>query len=731
VAQYSDLMKEIGRVNLPEGLTDQTNWFDETYRTGVTQNYQLSFSNGNDKMKYYVSGGYTKEDGVIKVAYYERYNLRANLENQIRSWLKFNTNFAYSDYSSNGIVSGQGANRAGVVLSVINTPSYATIWDSENPGQYNNNFYGANITHPVENMSRTADNKTNNNRLVGSVSGEITFLPELKFKTTTSIDRVYYHNTSFLDPKKTEYGRSQYGNATDNRSLTTIMVFDNIMNYDKTFGKHSFNVMAGTSGTTSKWSQSYQSVSHFMNSEIKTLNAGNKVSQGNGTSAADWSIMSYLGRVAYNYDSKYLFTANFRSDGSSKLSPTKRWGYFPSFSAAWRISSEEFMKDITWIDDLKLRGGWGQTGNQSGISDYAYLQRYNITRQNWWETGKENAMVILSPANMKNQDLSWETTSQTNIGVDLSMFSSRLVFNADAYYKYTTDLLMDVPLPSTADVSSITRNEGEMVNKGIEFAISSKNLVNKLKWDTDFNISFNRNEVKKFTLQDIYYFAQTSEATSENVVRMTSGQPLGMFWGYINDGVDPETGDLIYRDLDGNGKITSSDKSYIGNPNPDFTFGLTNNLSYKGFNLNIFFQGSVGNDIYNASRMETEGMYDAKNQSTEVLNRWRIPGQITDMPRAVATTDNLKASTRFIEDGSFMRLKTVTLSYNFSGGLLKKWNIGRLQPYFTAQNLFTLTNYSGFDPEVNQWGGSATVQGIDWGTYPQVRSYVFGVNVEF
>ena len=176
-----------------------------------------------------------------------RYNLRANLENQIRSWLKFNTNFAYSDYSSNGIVSGQGANRAGVVLSVINTPSYATIWDSENPGQYNNNFYGANITHPVENMSRTADNKTNNNRLVGSVSGEISFLPELKFKTTTSIDRVYYHNTSFLDPKKTEYGRSQYGNATDNRSLATIMVFDNIMNYDKTFGKHSFNVMAGTS----------------------------------------------------------------------------------------------------------------------------------------------------------------------------------------------------------------------------------------------------------------------------------------------------------------------------------------------------------------------------------------------------------------------------------------------------------------------------------------------------
>lgn len=731
VSQYKDLMDEIGLVNLPEGLTDQTDWFKETYRTGVTQNYQLSFSNGNDKMKYYVSGGYTKEDGVIKVAFYERYNMRVNLENQIRSWLKFNTNLAYSDYSSNGIISGQGANRAGVVLSVINTPTYAPIWDPNNPGQYNNNFYGANVTHPVENMSRSEDNKTNNNRLIGSVSGEITFLPELKLKTTTSIDRVYYKKTDFLDPKKTEYGRSQYGSASDERSLSTVLVFDNILTYDKTFGKHNLSVMGGTSGTTSKWSRTYQTVSHFLNSEIKTLNAGNKVSQGNGTSAADWSIMSYLGRVAYNFDSKYLVTANFRSDGSSKLAPGKRWGYFPSFSAAWRISSEEFMKDIAWIDDLKLRGGWGQTGNQSGISDYAYLQRYKITRQNWWETGKENATVILSPANMKNQDLTWETTTQSNIGIDLSMFNSRLTLNADAYYKYTTDLLMDVPLPSTSSVEFITRNEGEMVNKGIEFAISSKNLVKKLKWDTDFNISFNRNKVKKFSLQDVYYFAQTSESTSENVVRMTPGQPLGMFWGYINEGVDPETGNLVYRDLDENGKITSSDKTYIGDPNPDFTFGLTNNLSYKGFNLNIFLQGSVGNDIYNASRMETEGMYDSKNQSTEVLNRWRIPGQITDMPRAVATTDNLKASSRFIEDGSFLRMKTVTLSYNFTGSLLKKWNISRLQPYFTAQNLFTITGYSGFDPEVNQWGGSATIQGIDWGTYPQVRSYVFGVNVEF
>ncbi|WP_321424364.1 TonB-dependent receptor [uncultured Bacteroides sp.] len=729
VAQYKELMDEIGSVNLPDGLKDETNWFDETYRTGVTQNYQLSVSNANDKLKYFISGGYTKEDGIIKVAFYERYNLRANLENQIRSWLKIGTNLAYSDYSSNGIISGQGANRAGVILSVINTPTYAKIWDDNKPGQYYNNFYGANVTHPVENMSRTEDNKTNNNRLLGSANAEITFSPKLKFKSSVSIDRVYYKNTSFLDPLKTEYGRSQYGSASDDRSLSTVMVYDNILTYDTSIKKHNFNVMAGASGTTSKWSQTYQTVSHFLNGDIKTLNAGNKVEQGNGTTASDWAIMSYVGRFSYNFDSKYLLTANFRADGSSKLAPGNRWGYFPSVSAAWRISSEKFMKDIKWIDDLKIRGGWGQTGNQSGVGDYGYLQLRNITRQNWWETGKSNALPITSPANMSNSDLTWETTTQTNIGVDFTILKNRLTFTADAYYKHTTDLLMDVPLGPTASFSHIYRNEGEMENKGVEFGINSKNLVGSFKWDTDFNISFNKNKVKKFDTRQSYFYAQST--TGEYITKLSTGKPLGMFWGYISDGVNPETGDIIYRDIDKSGTITPADKTYIGDPNPDFTFGLTNNFSYKGFNLNVFFQGSVGNDIYNLSRMETEGMYDAKNQSTAVLGRWKIPGQITDMPRAVASKENLKTSSRFVEDGSFLRLKSLTLSYNVTGKLLKKWNIGRLQPYFTAQNLLTFTNYKGFDPEVNQWGGSALVQGLDWGTYPQTKSYVFGVNVEF
>jgi TonB-linked SusC/RagA family outer membrane protein len=730
-AQYKELMDELGAATIPDGLTDVTDWFKETYRNGTTQNYQLSFANATDKMKYYISGGHIREVGIINVAYYKRYNFRANFEDQIRKWFKITSNIAYSDYKNNGIISGTGSNRAGVILSVINTPTYAPIWDPNKPGQYYNNFYGAQVTSPVENMSRTANDENSNNRLIASLGGEIIFSPDLKYRPSLSVDRVYNHSKSFLDPIKTSWGRTNYGSASDSRSLSTIMVFDNILTYTKAIKEHNISAMAGTSWTTSKWSQEYMSTSHFLNSSIQTLNAGNKVEQWSGTSASDWAIMSYLGRVTYNWAGKYYITGNFRADGSSKLAPGNKWGYFPSFSAAWRISSESFMQSLTWIYDLKLRGGWGQTGNQSGIGDYAYLQLYNIVRQNWWETGKSNAVPTLTPANMKNVDLTWETTTQTNIGIDLAVLKSRLIFTADAYYKYTTNLLMDVPLPSTASVSSITRNEGEMSNKGIEFTINSKNLVNKFKWETDFNISFNRNKVQKFTLQNIYYYGQTSEATSETVIRMTPGQPLSMFWGYISEGVDPETGNLIYRDMNGDGKITLSDKTYIGNPNPNFTYGMTNYFTYMGFSLNIFLQGSQGNDIYNASRMETEGMYDAKNQSTVVLDRWRRPGQETYMPRATVAKDNLVASTRFVEDGSYLRVKVVTLSYNITTNLLRKWGISRIQPYFTAENLLTFTNYKGFDPEVNQYGGSAVLQGIDWGTYPHSRSYMFGLNVEF
>lgn len=738
-AQYKELQDEIGRINLPDDLPDRTDWFDEAYTTGKTQNYQVSISNGNDKLKYYLSAGYQNEQGVLDIAYYKRYSFRANIENEVRKWLTVNANISYSDYSNNGGgAMGTGANRGGVILSVINTPTYAPIWNPLEPNQYYNQFYGAsNITSPLENMARAKNNKNRENRLLASGNLLFTILPELKFKSTFTIDRRNAVNTTFLDPISTAWGRTQKGEASDNRNMNTVLTFDNVLTYNKSFKKHNLDVMAGSSWTDSDYTNSYINGTHYRDAYIQTLNAANRISWSNtGSGGSQWGIMSYFARVAYNFDSKYLITANVRTDGSSKLHPDHRWSVFPSFSAAWRLSSEEFMKGLTWMDDLKIRVGWGQTGNQSGIGDYSYLQRYNIGRIEWFrvpeegdETDYANAVPTISQANLRTADLTWETTTQTNVGLDLTVLNGRLTVNMDYYYKKTKDMLMYVTLPvGAAAANTIQRNEGEMVNKGFEFAVSSKNFRGEFEWNTDLNISFNKNKLTKLALQQVYYDAVTSETINERVVRNEVGRPLGGFYGYISDGVNPETGELMYRDLSGNGRIDSSDRTYIGDPNPDFIYGMTNTFSWKGFNLSIFIQGSYGNDIFNASRIETEGMYDGKNQSIRVLDRWRIPGQITDVPKA---NFDMKNSTYFIEDGSYLRLKDVSISYNFTGKLLRKWGITRLQPYFTASNLLTWTGYSGMDPEVNQWGNSGSVQGIDWGTYPHSRSYVFGINVEF
>ena len=348
----------------------------------------------------------------------------------------------------------------------------------------------------------------------------------------------------------------------------------------------------------------------------------------------------------------------------------------------------------------------------------------------WFGEGNDaNSTPTFSQGNLSNPELTWETTTQTNIGLDLTVLGNRLTFYADYYYKKTKDMLMNITLPAgSAAASNLTYNGGSMINKGWEFAISSQNLTGALKWNTDFNISFNKNKLESLSLTQVYYEATTTDYVNEQVVRNTPGMPLGSFWGYVAEGVDPETGDMKYKDVTGDGLVSASDRTYIGDPNPDFTFGLTNTFSYKGLNLSILIQGSYGNDIYNVSRMETEGMYDGKNQSTKVLARWRVPGQITDVPKAKW---DIRNSTYFVEDGSYLRVKDISLSYDVPRKLISRFGLTRLQPYVPATNLLTLTDYSGMDPEVNQYGNSGSVQGIDWGTYPLNKSVVLGVKVEF
>lgn len=536
--------------------------------------------------------------------------------------------------------------------------------------------------------------------------------------------------TNFLDPKLTREGRNQNGTGYDSRSTGTVWTFDNVVNWEKKLGRHGFGAMAGSSWTKSDWSQNYINGSDYANDDIRTLNAANRISwDGTGSSGSDWAILSFFGRLQYNWNDTYMLTANLRADGSSRLAPGHRWGYFPSFSAAWRVSNEKFMKHITWIDDLKIRGGWGQTGNQSGLGDYGYLAMYSFGRIQWWQPGNEHAVPTRTQSSLSNPELTWETTSQTDIGFDLTMLRNRLTFYFDIYYKKTSDMLMSITLPAgSAAARSLTYNGGEIVNKGIELAVSSKNLVGNLKWNTDFNISFNRNKLTRLDLVPVYWGASTNSNVGQSVVRNAVGHPLGSFWGYIADGVDSETGDMIYRDVNEDGIVSASDRTYIGDPNPDFIFGLTNTFSYKGFNLSILLQGSVGNDIYNVSRMDSEGMFDGRNQTTRVLERWRVPGQKTDVPRVGFNQQN---STYYLEDGSYLRVKDITLSYDIPRSILKKMYLTRLMPYISFNNLLTFTDYSGRDPEVNQYGNSGGIQGIDWGTYPLSRSFVLGLKVEF
>lgn len=732
VAQYKELQDEIvGGIALPDGLTDQTDWFKETYKTGSTQNYQVSIAQKGKSMSYYISGGYARDKGIIQSSFYQRYNFRVKVDGEIRKWLKIGANVAYSDAMSNaGGAFGTGANRGGVVLAVINTPTYAPVWDPDNPGQYYSNFYGmANYGSPAENQARTANTRYRLHYFLATGDLLFTILPNLTLQSKYTLRRNNGHDTTFLDPISTQAGRDAHGKGTDARNTNTQQMWDNILNYNLELKAHRLDVMLGSSWTDSDYRNSYIEGSCFRDADIQTLNAANKISwDSTATNITEWGILSFFGRVAYNFDSRYLVTANLRYDGSSRLHPDRRWKAFPSFSAAWRASEESFLKNVGWISDLKLRGGWGKTGNQGGIGEYAYLQRYGYNRVEWWVAGNEFSAPSIKQSNLRTPDLTWETTTSTDIGVDFSIFNGRWQFNADWYYKKTTNMLMTVALPAgSAVASSIQRNEGAMTNKGFEFSIYSHNIQGEFSWATSLNMSFNRNRLDDLQLKKIYT-SVNAPSSNEDIVRNEPGRPLSGFYGYIADGVDPETGDMIYRDLNGDGRISASDRTYIGDPNPDFTYGMTNTFSWKGFDLSIFIQGSYGNDIYNLSRHNTEGMFDGKNQTTVVLDRWRIPGQITDVPRASFT---LRNSTYFVEDGSYLRLKNISLSYNFSGKWMKKIGLSRLQPYFTATNLLTWTKYKGMDPEVNQYGNSGAVQGVDYGTYPHCRSYVFGLNVEF
>jgi len=719
--QYRDLMQDM-KISLDPSATGYTNWSDETFGTGYNQSYQLSVSGGSDKSKYFISGGYLSDQGIVRPARFDRYTLRMNLDNKVKSWLIIGTSINVLNLNTEDTPDNASSGRGGVIMSALNTPPFLHIYKEDESGWFDPNPFQPSWENPVAYMEGP-DQRSVDKQLFGNIYAEARILQGLYFKTRLGLDMNSHQWDYYLDPVRTNYGRQQNGIGSSDKYNSNTWLFENTVDYSHAIEKHKFSGMLGNSIQKYVFNDSYLNGNDFpADVSVKTLNAANIIS--GSTNMQEWALASFFGRATYDYNSRYYLTVSLRHDGSSKLA--HQWGTMPSFSAGWRLSSENFMKDISFIDDLKIRGGWGKNGNQEGIPNYAQYGLVTYDRRTPTNplSGPSSRQVTYG-----NPDLRWETTAQTNIGFDLTMFNARVTLNFDAYYKKTSDVLLNVQLPSTLPITSIQTNAGEIENKGIEFNLSTMNIDNKFRWSTDFNMSFNRNEVLSLEFTPVYYFGRVYSNNSD-VSILKSGLPLGSFFGYIAEGVDPATGNIIYKDIDENGSINSSDRTIIGDAQPAFTYGFTNNLSYGRFDMNIFFQGSQGNDIYNATRVDLEGMFDSKNQSTVVLQRWTPENTNTDIPKP-NNMDNVRNSTRFIEDGSYLRLKSMTISYRAIESNVKIKAINKLSVYITGQNLLTFTKYSGFDPEVNAFGNSAVEMGIDYGTYPQARSLIVGLNVEF
>ncbi|MGV3502694.1 MAG: SusC/RagA family TonB-linked outer membrane protein [Adhaeribacter sp.] len=720
--QYRDLMTELGFNTDWSRYTRNTDWQKEVFQRGTSQNYQLSLAGKSNKTAYYLSGGWAQQEGAVRSAEMDRYSFKINLDQEVNSWLKLGTSLGFTRYHDVDVSDNSAVNQGGVILGVLSTPPVIGIYNDN--GTFTSNPF-QNWENPISSTD-AAIRGYKNNRLLGNVYGEVQLLEGLKYRSNFGLDYNSAMYDYFLNPFTTSYGIAMHGISRNNTDNNNYFIWDNTLSYDKQLGQHKIGALVGSVAQKFRWENASLERRGFSSGTIITPNAGSELIAATATKAEKTNA-AVIGRVNYEFADRYLLTANFRADASSAFGPDKRWGYFPSFSTGWRLSEESFFPATDVVNDLKLRAGWGIVGNDQ-IGNYAYLGRVGAGAN--YPIGG----VVLPgtyPASIENRKLKWEESEQTNIGLDLALLNSRIVFTADAYVKNTRDMLLNAPLPRSTGFNEAVQNIGQLRNKGLEFQVSSRNFVDEFTWNTDFNISFNRNKVIDVVGQEQFF---GDIASRGKVALVREGLPLGTFYGYVAGGVDPQTGMLYYIDRNGESTFDPApeDRTIIGNANPDFLYGLTNTLSYKNFGLNLFLQGSQGNDVFNATRIETEAMIDPKNQSTAVLNRWRQPGDITDIPKAVlSSTNNSRASSRFVEDGSYLRVKALTFSYDVPSALLSKARLQHLRLYVTGENLLTWTDYSGFDPEVNAFGGSNTELGIDFGTYPQTRNLIFGLNLSF
>ena len=683
-----------------EGI--DTDWMKEILQVAPTSNTELSVSSGNDKTRIFISGSYFKQEGTVKSTSYDRWSGRINVDHKLLKNLTIGGSVSMT-YSTNWRVEGDQT-LFGPLPNALSIPAIYPVYNTD--GSYNEDGPYANpvaIINDTKNVAYT--NRHNDNIYL-----EYKFLDGLSFTSKWSAD-IYTLREHEYDPITTRQGAKYNGLGIEGSTYVSNLVSSNVLQYVKTLKKdHNLEALLGYSAEKYARRSTYIEAIDFPNENLQYITSAGTI-RAASASALDRGMSSFFGQFKYNYLYKYIFTMTARADGSSKFGKNNRYGYFPAASFAWRIAEEKFMKKLPAVSELKLRLSIGLTGND-GIGDFASYGLYGGGYNYGGTSGT-------APTQLPNPDLKWESTLQKGAGIDLGLFNDRISLSIDLYHNHTYDLLLARPLPSSSGFPTINANIGDLQNKGIEVVLNTENIKSEFTWNTSFNFAANRNKVLKL------YDGQpiTDQGRGGNWV--VEGEPIGVFYGYRCLGVDPTTGNLVYDDINNDGQITSDDLTKTGNPNPDFTAGLTNTFAYKGFDLSVFLHMVYGNDIFNGNRIYLESASGEDNQTTTMLRRWMKPGDVTDVPRV---GDTYKSS-RFIENGSFMRIKNVTLGYNFPKEIIRRVKLKSLRLYVTGQNLYTFTSYSGMDPEVNYYGNDNIILGTDFFTYPQSRTILIGLNV--
>lgn len=739
-AQYAelsnDMMVNSGRNPNPEWANPSelgagTDWMDELLRTGVMQNYTVSYSGGNEKSHYYVSGGFLDQSGIVKSVNYRRFTFQSNSDAQVLKWLKFSNNITFSaDTKKSGSYNIGDALKALPIYPVKNEDG---SWSGPDG---NSEWYGS-TRNPIG-PTELNKSQTDGYNFLANLTAELTFTKWLKFKSTFGYDAKFWFIDNFTPkynwkPTPTEE-TSRY--KSDNKSFTYL--WDNYFLFDHTFSeKHRVGLMAGMSAqwNTNDYLNAQKNV--FMFDNVHEMDNGEEM-YAIGGNETEWALLSYMARVNYSYEDRYLLTATIRRDGSSRFGKKHRWGTFPSVSVAWRASQEKWFPKNDYINDLKVRAGYGVTGSQASVGNYSYLASYNTSVYPFGiSSGNQTALVS---STLANPYIHWEEVAQTNIGFDASLFNSRVMFSFDAYLKETRDMLVKASIPITSgfeDTTTTYTNAGKVRNQGIEMSLHTINLTGELGWETNLTATYNKNKIKDLNSDVPYYINQINNSY---VTMLAKDYPINVFYGYVTDGIfqnqsevnthavqpGAEPGDIRFRDLNNDGVINDSDRTVIGNPNPSWLFSMNNSLSYKGFELSVFLQGIAGNKIYNANNIDNTGMAAAYNQTTDVLKRWQGEGTSNSMPRAVFgdPNQNTRVSDRFVENGSYLRLKNITLSYTFPKQWLQKAQIENARLSLSCENVATITGYSGFAPEVG-------INGIDQNRYPISRTFSLGLNFNF